>query len=64
MLGFVAAVLTIQAIPCMAFARQAISGIHFVRWSALAIALIGGLSLAVALVPMGLGLRAIRRLEI
>jgi len=62
---FVLAVLTLQAVPCFLYYGRWVLGPAAFRWVvAGAMAGIGILSAAVCLVPMSLGLRAIRRLEI
>ena len=64
MLGFVLLALLIQAIPCLMLVRQRLPGGGFTTAAAAAMVAIGALSLAACLIPMALGLRAIRRLEI
>ena len=64
-LCFVLAVLAAQAIPCFYyFGRNYLSGVQF-RWIIVSSMMgIAALSLATCLIPMGMGLRAFRRLEI
>lgn len=60
MLAYVVAILIIQAAPCTLFMRHD----EFPAAAAWALAAIGALSLAACMIPMAMGLRAIRRLEI
>jgi ABC-2 type transport system permease protein len=64
MLGYVLVVLLVQAVPCVQLARGMLPPGGFQRSAMIAMGLIGLLSLAACFVPMSLGLRAIRKLEI
>ena len=64
MLAFVLAALLVQAIPCAMLVRQKLPPGGFPMAAGLALGGVCILSLAACFIPMGLGLRAIRRLEI
>jgi len=64
-LSFVAAVLAVQAVPCFArFADRWVWPVDFRMVAVAAMTVIAVLSLATALVPMSLGLRRLRRMEL
>lgn len=64
-LTFVVAVLAIQAVPCfLYFGQAAIPPSEFRLWIIGSMAAIAAVSLAACLIPMGMGLRTLRRLEI
>jgi len=64
-LSFVLAVLSIQAVPCfLYFGRWALAPGQFQTWIIASMGGIALVSLVACLVPMGLGLRAMERLEI
>ena len=64
-LCFVMAVLLVQAIPCFFyFGRWALSAAEFRTLIVVAMIVIAGLSLMACLIPMAMGLRAIRKLEV
>ncbi len=64
-LAFVMTVLTLQAVPCfLYFGRQAFGPGEFRLWIVLAMSAIAAVSLATCLIPMQMGLKAIRKLEV
>lgn len=64
-LAFVMVVLVLQAVPCfLHFGRSYLSDAQFRLWIFGAMAAIAIVSLTACLVPMGMGLRAVRRLEV
>ncbi|MBI2901754.1 MAG: hypothetical protein HYY17_16335 [Planctomycetes bacterium] len=64
-LAFVSLVLALQAVPCfLYFGRSFISDGAFRAWILASMGGIAVLSLVACLVPMGLGLRAVRRMEV
>ena len=64
-LTFVMAVLVLQAVPCfLHFGRSYFADAQFRLWIFAAMAAIAAVSLIACLVPMRLGLAAVRRLEI
>jgi ABC-2 type transport system permease protein len=64
-LAFVMVVLTIQAVPCFLYYGKGAFGMtEFRNYVALAMAAITVISLAACVIPMQMGLRAIRKLEV
>lgn len=64
-LAFVVAVMLIQAVPCwLYFGRGLIGRGDFNTWLMIAMAAIGALSLITCLIPMQMGLRNVRNLEV
>lgn len=63
MLGFVLAAIVVQAIPCAMMVRGTLPPGGFPQAAGLALVGIAALTLLACFVPLGMGLRAIRRME-